>query len=116
MASTNGPNPDTNEQDTGFARTRLSVRARFFVLPVWQAIVKKRSVSISGHRTSISVEEEFWVLLNRFAVADARPLAQLIAEVDRNRIKAADPANLSSALRIYVLNRVIAEKGSPAGD
>jgi len=73
--------------------------------------VKKRSVSISGHRTSISLEEEFWDLLNAIAREQDRPLARLIAEVDRNRIKAAEPANLSSALRVYVLNHVLATRG-----
>ncbi|NHK26601.1 ribbon-helix-helix domain-containing protein [Parvularcula flava] len=71
--------------------------------------MKKRSVSISGHRTSISLEEEFWDLLNAIARQQDRPLARLIAEVDRNRIKSAEPANLSSALRVYVLKHVLAE-------
>lgn len=71
--------------------------------------MKKRSVSISGHRTSISLEEEFWTLLNEIARDQNRPLAQLIAEIDRNRMKAADPANLSSALRVYVLRHVMAK-------
>ncbi|GGC96577.1 ribbon-helix-helix domain-containing protein [Aquisalinus flavus] len=72
--------------------------------------MKKRSVSISGHRTSISLEKEFWELLNAIARKQNRPLARLIAEVDRNRIKAADPANLSSALRVYVLKHVMAAR------
>lgn len=71
--------------------------------------MKKRSVSISGHRTSISLEEEFWDLLNTIARQQGRPLARLIAEVDRNRIKAAEPANLSSALRVYVLKHVMVQ-------
>lgn len=71
--------------------------------------MKKRSVSISGHRTSISLEEEFWSLLNDIAREQGRPLAQLIAEIDRNRMKAAEPANLSSALRVHVLGHVMAK-------
>lgn len=71
--------------------------------------MRKRSVSISGHRTSISLEEEFWDLLNGIAREQNRPLARLIADVDRNRIKATEPANLSSALRVYVLRHVMAE-------
>lgn len=71
--------------------------------------MKKRSVSISGHRTSISLEQEFWTLLNDIARDQNRPLAQLIAEIDRNRMKAPEPANLSSALRVHVLRHVMAK-------
>ena len=70
--------------------------------------MKKRSVSISGHRTSISLEEDFWQLLNEMAQEQKRPLAQLIADIDRNRMKAVEPPNLSSALRIHVLRTVLA--------
>lgn len=70
--------------------------------------MKKRSVSISGHRTSISLEEEFWTLLQDIAAQQDRPLARLIAEIDRNRMKAPQPANLSSALRVYVLHKALA--------
>ena len=79
--------------------------------------MKKRSVSISGHRTSISLEQEFWDLLNDIARQQDRPLARLIAEVDRDRVKAPKPANLSSALRVYVLKRALArdQKDSEKG-
>jgi predicted DNA-binding ribbon-helix-helix protein len=60
----------------------------------------KRSVSISGHRTSVSLEPEFWRALSDIAAEQKRPLAALIAEVDKREGRR---QNLSSALRIYVL-------------
>lgn len=61
--------------------------------------MKKRSVKIQGHATSISLEEEFWQALKTLAAEEGRPLSRLIAEVDRKR----GSKNLSSALRLYVL-------------
>lgn len=60
--------------------------------------LRKRSVVIAGHRTSVSLENAFWQALSR--IADARKLSMnaLIAEIDRDR-----PGNLSSALRVFVL-------------
>ena len=62
--------------------------------------VRKRSVTIAGHRTSFSVEDEVFVLLKRAADEDSRSLASLIAEIDETRPR---DSNLSSALRLYVL-------------
>ncbi len=72
--------------------------------------MEKRSVSIAGHRTSISLEEAFWEELGRFAAVDERSVASLIAEVDRARVEQQAPRNLSSALRLYVLERIKADK------
>lgn len=60
----------------------------------------KRSVTISGHRTSVSLEAEFWDALAEIAASAKRPLAQLIDEIDKRDGRS---KNLSSALRIYVL-------------
>ena len=60
---------------------------------------RKRSLSIAGHRTSISLEEPFWLALREIASQSERPLAALIAEIDLAR----EGVNLSSALRLYVL-------------
>jgi predicted DNA-binding ribbon-helix-helix protein len=63
--------------------------------------VAKRSVTIAGHRTSLSLEEPFWDALQEIAAEKERPVAALIREVD----KARGPAlNLSAALRVFVLN------------
>lgn len=59
----------------------------------------KRSVVIGGHKTSVSLENEFWSQLK--GIADARRLtvSKLIAQIDEGR----DCRNLSSAIRVYVL-------------
>lgn len=62
----------------------------------------KRSMTIAGHSTSISLEDEFWHALNEIALARGLSLAGLVASIDAERIKNND-GNLSSALRVYVL-------------
>ena len=65
----------------------------------------KRSVTIAGHQTSISLEPVFWAAVERAAAARQLPLSALIAEVDAVRILAEDPPNLASALRSWVLGQ-----------
>ena len=60
----------------------------------------KRSFSIKGHRTSISLEGPFWDALKEAAAAEGRSLAQLIASIDQER----GGAGLSSAVRIWTLD------------
>ena len=60
----------------------------------------KRSVTIAGHRTSVSLEAPFWDALKEIARARGLSLNALIEEVDGAR-----QGNLSSALRIHVLER-----------
>jgi predicted DNA-binding ribbon-helix-helix protein len=60
--------------------------------------IRKRSVTIAGHRTSISLETAFWEGLRQAAARRGVSVNALITEID-----AAHPANLSSALRVYVL-------------
>jgi len=62
----------------------------------------KRSVSIAGHRTSLSLEPEFWDALQRAAVEESTSLAGLIAAIDARR----GQRNLSSAVRVWLLERV----------
>lgn len=63
--------------------------------------VVKRSVSIRGHRTSFSLEQPFYDELARIAAERGIPLARLVGEIDAARPRG---ANLSSALRLYVLD------------
>lgn len=65
--------------------------------------VVKRSVSIRGHRTSFSLEQEFFDELAKIAAARDVPLARLVGEIDEARSRT---TNLSSALRLYVLEAV----------
>lgn len=62
-------------------------------------VIVKRSVTLAGHRTSISLEEAFWTRLKRIAAAREISLARLVAEIDAAR----GGANLSSAIRVFVL-------------
>ncbi len=61
--------------------------------------VRKRSIVIAGHKTSVSMEDAFWSALRDIAAASKRTLSDLVAEVDATR----DNGNLSSALRLRVL-------------
>jgi predicted DNA-binding ribbon-helix-helix protein len=64
----------------------------------------KRSITIAGHATSISLEPAFWQLLAQAAEARRLPLSALVAEIDALRVLAADPPNLASALRSWLLD------------
>ena len=67
--------------------------------------MRKRSVTIDGHRTSVSLEDAFWAELSAIAERRGLSLAALIAEIDHVRSGGRDrPGNLSSALRLYVLD------------
>lgn len=61
-------------------------------------MIKKRSVDIAGHRTSVSLEAPFWDALADIAARRDLSVNQLIAEIDKER-----EGNLSSALRVFVL-------------
>ena len=63
----------------------------------------KRSVTIAGHETSISLEPLFWQALEAAALTRAVPLSALVAEIDALRIKDRDPANLASSLRTWLM-------------
>lgn len=62
--------------------------------------VRKRSVTINGHRTSFSLEDAFFAELQRIAAASGMSLTQILTEIDDDR-----PAdcNLSSAVRLHIL-------------
>ncbi len=61
--------------------------------------VRKRSVIIAGHKTSVSLEEPFWEELAAIAAARGESISRLIGEIDRTR-----NGNLSSALRLLVID------------
>ena len=69
--------------------------------------IAKRSVTIAGHRTSVSLEQAFWDALKEIAVAEGRSVAAIIVRVDAGITRPdGTKANLSSALRVYVLGKV----------
>jgi predicted DNA-binding ribbon-helix-helix protein len=71
----------------------------------------KRSFTIAGHRTSISLETEFWEALKAAAAAQGISVAKLIARIDDER----DGGGLSSAVRIWVLQHYRAAAKPSAG-
>ena len=63
----------------------------------------KRSVTIAGHATSLSLEPVFWTALEAAAARMELPLSALVAQIDALRIGAEPPPNLASAIRTWVL-------------
>lgn len=61
-------------------------------------LFQKRSVSLHGHKTSVSLEKAFWDVLEEAAHSQKISLSQLIKDVDEHR-----QANLASALRLFAL-------------
>ena len=74
--------------------------------------MRKRSVTLKGHTTSVSLEDEFWSELKRMAVEIGTPLAQLIERIDAER----SGANLSAALRLAVLADLKSKLRAGSGD
>lgn len=64
--------------------------------------IRKHSVTISGHRTSLSLEQAFWNALKDQAHAEGLSVAGLIEKIDRDR-----SGNLSSAIRVYLLGQAM---------
>jgi predicted DNA-binding ribbon-helix-helix protein len=62
----------------------------------------KRSLTVAGHRTSLSLEPEFWDALKEAARQERKTLAELVGDIDQAR----GPRNLSSAIRVWLLQRM----------
>ena len=60
----------------------------------------KRSLTLKGHRTSVSLEEPFWTAFRDIAAEQGKPINQLAAEIDAER---GMDMGLASAIRLYVL-------------
>lgn len=74
--------------------------------------VVKRSIVIAGHKTSVSLEEAFWKGLKEIAVSQGTTLSDLVASIDKGRKQ----GNLSSAIRLFVLDHYRALAGLPQDD
>ena len=70
--------------------------------PRMKSSIVKRSITIDGHKTSVSLEETFWSDLKQIACAEEATLPQLVAKIDHTR----EWGTLSSALRLYVLEHI----------
>lgn len=86
-----------------------------------KSLVTKRSIVIAGHKTSVSLEDAFWDELKIFAEQQRMTLSSVVNDIDTKR----DGGNLSSAIRLFVLQRAQARAkemsaqrqsgGAPAG-
>ena len=63
--------------------------------------MKRRSLQIMGHSTSISMEDEFWSVLKEIAESQKTTIQELITQIDLQRT-----GNLSSAVRVFILNNL----------
>ena len=68
--------------------------------------MKKISVSLSGHQTSITLEPEFIEILQKLSIQQKRSIASIINEIDS---KLQPNTNLSSAVRVWVLNQILSK-------
>ena len=66
--------------------------------------IPKRSVIVAGHRTSVSLEEPFWTRLKEIAHARSKSINDLVTEIDSTEPAGGRQGNLSSALRLFVLD------------
>jgi predicted DNA-binding ribbon-helix-helix protein len=73
--------------------------------------IRKRSVVIEGHATSVSLEAEFWDALTAIARRRGMTINQLVTEIDRGR-----EGNLSSAIRVFVLRELQARLPAETDD
>ncbi len=72
-----------------------------------KSAIAKRSVVLDHHKTSISLEDEFWNGVKSIADRKKIKLTELLAQIDGER----NNANLSSAIRVFVLNEARAQAG-----
>lgn len=69
--------------------------------------MRKHTITIAGHMTSISLEDVFWQALQAEAKAQNLSVAGLVAQIDKNR-----STGLSSAIRVYLYNRLANQNNS----
>jgi predicted DNA-binding ribbon-helix-helix protein len=64
--------------------------------------IVKRSILVGGHKTSITLEDAFWLELKKIALTEKMVIAELVTRIDGTR----EEGNLSSAIRLFVLRHV----------
>lgn len=69
-----------------------------------KSLIAKRSIVVAGSRTSVTVEEQFWSALREIAQSQGKSLSEVVTG-----IKAGDPGNLSSGIRLFVLDRLVTQ-------
>lgn len=71
----------------------------------------KRSVTIAGHPTSISLEPVFWDMLRAAAEGEGASVNALVARIDAERLESGTPSGLAGAVRVWLVDRMAREKG-----
>jgi predicted DNA-binding ribbon-helix-helix protein len=103
-----------SDRDTGYVASQHGVAilspalAGQEFLKTMKSAVIKRSIVLNGHKTSVSLENEFWEGLREIAIRENTSLAVLVGQIDHDR----DTCNLSSSLRVFVFNHFRARLGA----
>ncbi|MGI9363086.1 MAG: ribbon-helix-helix domain-containing protein [Parasphingorhabdus sp.] len=74
----------------------------------------KRSITIAGHQTSITLEPLFWKLLKASAEKRGLPINALVAQIDVQRLDATEPPGLATAIRLWLVHDMLGK--SPQAD
>ncbi len=74
--------------------------------------VVKRSIVVNGHKTSVSLEEAFWTGMKEISAERNKTLSELTSEINSER----QQGNLSSAIRLFVLDHFKSRAAAPAGE
>jgi len=77
-----------------------------------KSTVVKRSIVVGGHKTSVSLEEPFWTSMKEISQQLRVTLSELVSEIDTNR----QQSNLSSAIRLFVLDNFKSLAAGPTGE
>ena len=64
--------------------------------------MNKHTVKVNGHDTSVFIEKEFWLELKYIGKLNNKSISGIISDIDKNK----ETQNLSSAIRLYVLNHL----------
>ncbi len=72
---------------------------------------QKHSLTLRGHRTSVSLEDAFWNAFRAIAAQEGRPINDLAAQIDADR---GTDCGLASAIRLYVLDWALSQPASPS--
>ena len=70
--------------------------------------ILKYSISLQGHRTSITLEPFFWEALKRIAHKKGIPISQLVSEIERTVMTSSKRPNLSSSIRLFIVREILA--------
>ncbi|PHR59195.1 MAG: aryl-sulfate sulfotransferase [Robiginitomaculum sp.] len=68
-------------------------------------MLEKKSLALSGHRTSLALEAVFWDALSAAARQDSKSMSKLIAEIDHHRSQSTEKTGLASAVRVWLFKR-----------